>query len=182
MRWVYAAAITAVLVMGAIVVPSLLVDDSPSTPGSTSPAVRSQVPLNEWVQPERLNKAMQLLAAMQDLREDTAAATSTRELVLTIRDEPPLDIWRAEGSVCVIDEEPAPMLQITRNDGTRLKPDSDVPARAALLDDGACEAHTTIAVEDATTYYLAIKLAGRDDPKTTAVVSEGATQEVILSR
>ncbi|GAA3524415.1 hypothetical protein GCM10022234_21350 [Aeromicrobium panaciterrae] len=178
----YAAAMTAVLVMGAIVVPSLLVDDSPGTPTSTSPAVRSQVPLSEWVQPERLNKAVQLLAAMQELRDDTAAASGTHQLLVTIRDEPPLDIWRAEGSVCVIDEEPAPMLQIARNDGTQVQPDSDVPARAALLDDGACEAHTTIAVEDEITYYLAIKLAGRDDPKTTAVVSEGTTQEVTLSR
>lgn len=182
MRWVYAAGMTAVLILAAIVGPSFLRSDSEDNAAPSTATTRSQVPLSQWVQPDRLNTMMQMLAAMQDLREDTAAFADSHQLVLTIRDEPPLDIWRVDGTVCGLDDELPPMIEITRNDGSQVQPSTEVPERAALLEDGACEAKTTIAVEDETVYYLGIKLDGRDNPKTTAVVRESAVQEVTLSR
>lgn len=182
MRWVYAAGMTAVLIFVAIVGPSFLRSDGEVGKPSSSTMTRSQVPLSQWVQPDRLDTMIQMLAAMQDLREDTAAFAESHQLVLTIRDEPPLDIWRVDGTVCGLDDGLPPMIEITRNDGSPLQPSSEVPARALLLEDGACEAQTTIAVEDETVYYVAIKLAGRDNPKTTAVVRESAVQEFTLSR
>ncbi len=170
------------LILVAIVGPSFLRSDSDDNAAPGSATARSQLPLSQWVQAERLQKSMQLLAAMQDLRENTADFADSHQLVLTIRDEPPLDIWRVDGTVCGLDDELPPMIEITRNDGTQVQPSSEVPPRAALLEDGACEATTTIAIEDENVYYVGIKLAGRDNPKTTAVVRESAVQELTLSR
>lgn len=182
MRWVYAAGMTAVLILVAIVGPGFLRSDPEDSAAPSSTTARSHVPLSQWVQPDRLQKSMQLLAAMQDLRDDTEGFADSHQLVLTIRDEPPLDIWQVDGTACGLEDELPPMVEITRNDGTQVQPPSDVPPRATLLEDGACEATTTIPIENETVYFVAIKLAGRDNPKTTAVVRESAVQELTLSR
>lgn len=172
---VIASAVTLLLIMGATLAQG-------SFGGADEPTARPATP-TETAQPEETTKPQdeQLEAAIEELRDDTARYSDRHQLVLTIRDEPPLDIWRADGSGCVIDGV-APVIEILRNDGTQLQAPSDVPPRAQLFADGACEATTTVAVEDETTYYVAIKLPGRDSPRTTAVVREDSPQQVTLSR
>jgi hypothetical protein len=123
-----------------------------------------------------------MLGALEDLREDTAALADEHQLVLTIHDDPPLDIWTVDAGVCVADSEFPASIEVAGPDGAQLISGEPIPPEARLLDDGACEASTTVTVDHAATYDISIKLVGRDNPKVTRVPHEGTSQEVTLFR
>ena len=177
MKRVYVAAAIALLVVVAIVGPSFLREDKAAGP----PAARSYTPLTDWIQSEGLTKKVQMLSAMQELRDQTAALADEHTLELTIRDELPLEIWEVVDGACTTLGEPA-SIEVSSGDGTRLSEGTTVPSGAELTESGGCEAYMSVTVAIAAEYDVAVKLSGRDNPKQTRVEHRGTHQSVMLDR
>ena len=176
MKRVYVAAAIALLVAVAIIGPSFLREDNASPP-----AAQSYTPLTDWIQPDGVAKTVQMLTAMQELRDQTAALAEDHTLELTIRDELPLEIWVAADGACTTLGEPA-SIEVSSGDGTRLSEGTTVPSGAELTESGGCEAYMSVTVAIAAEYDVAVKLSGRDNPKQTRVEHRGTHQSVILDR
>ncbi len=173
-----ASAVTAVLIGGLVVS-----QGRPGDSDTAAPEPTATRPTDSGAEPDaaRQLKDEQLQAALEELREQTTAFTERHHLVVTIRDDPPLDIWTADGETCVIDARSPAMIVVARADTTQVQL-GEVPFQATMLGDGGCQATTTVAVDDEPTYYLSVKLPGRDDPKVTPFRRTVTPQTVTLLR
>jgi len=151
-------------------------DDAPA-----SPASRSTSGLGGELSTEGLRQAEQLLNALADLRADTAAYADRHKLVVTIRDEVPLEVWKLDGERCTMVDRSLPTtVEVGGSESAWPIAAQGVPVEAKLLKGGACEATMTIAVDDAPRYDVRLMLKGRDLPKPTRLVHDGKSQSVTL--
>ncbi len=170
---VAALALAALVAVGVTIAQRSLDDDTTAKPEKT--ALFSTQSADERGQLE----AEQMRIALEEMQEETEARR--HKLVLTIRDEAPLGIWKVNGQMCILAYGPSTttisVSQPTDDASTFQVRQEFVPSEARLLKSGACETTVNVLVRDAPSYDLSLS---DGTSKTTHVVHEGESQKVTI--
>ncbi len=117
-------------------------------------------------------QAEQLNEALRDMRELTEARTM--QVTVTVRDEPPLEIWEVDGETCMMVNTLSPTtIQVM---GTSEPPSFatyTVPAVAKRLPSGGCEADLTVAGHDSASFDISLILDGKRTSTQSLTRSSG---------
>lgn len=112
---------------------------------------------------------------------------------VTIRDEPPLDAYKAasDGKCVTVAPKQSPSRLLVagpdREVEDKILAGSDLPTSARLLSDGSCESKVAITVPYTPHYTVAIIIEGRGiqgptDPPDTNVTTKGSEQDITVLR
>lgn len=171
MKRAYVLAAVALVVVAGFVGQRLLSNDYEPAAMTSSGSVDDQAKF----------QAEQYAAAIEDLKERTEAASKPHHLVVTIRDEPPLEVWDTS---CHLDQGPvAPTLGVFNEDYNLMTERVALPSNAEHLPSGGCEATVDVRVADIAAYQVSLIFEGRgisDGKQPPAVKREGKSQQVTV--
>lgn len=174
MKRVLVLAAVALVVVAAFVGQRLLNDDEPAPKTSSSST-------DDRGMAQAKAQAEQLAAAMKDLEKRAEAASKPHELVVTIRDELPLEVW---DSNCRLDRSSAaPTLGVLNDDYKPITDTVALPTDAKQLPDGGCEATIAVNVREYPAYHVGVVIEGRgisDGKEPPAIKREGKSQKVTI--
>ncbi|WP_332642866.1 hypothetical protein [Aeromicrobium sp.] len=172
-----AALAMAVLVVVAVnLAQRSLDDDKTAKPEDPSRPYSSE--LND----QGMAQAEQMRIALEEQLEEMEARR--HQLVLTIRDEAPLTVWRIKGQTCVLEGKGDRTINISQptdvpsNFNTYAE---EIPSTAKLVNGGYCEATVTILVRDAPWYDVHLALGDGELSQQTKFNHSGKSRtEVTL--
>ncbi len=165
----------ALVVVGAFVAQRVLSSDDEPAPQTSSSNVVDEGMAQAKAQAEQLE------AALEDLRKDTRAAANPHELIVTIRDDPPLEVW---DSNCHLDSGPAaPTLGVLNDDYNPITDTVALPTQAKQVANGGCEATIAVSVPEFPAYHVGVVIEGRgisDGKEPPPIKLHGKSQKVTV--
>lgn len=120
--------------------------------------------------------------ALDDLQEITASRR--HELVVTVRDEAPLEIWKRDGQGCIVADQQTGTISISQptDDPSTFRTTTEgFPLAAKLTRTGGCESLVRIMVADSSSYDLHLDLGHGVFSDPVHVLHQGASQNVTLT-
>ncbi len=139
-------------------------------------------PYSSELNEEGKAQAEQMRIALEEVQGKLEA--SRHELVVTIRDEPPLRIWRIKSQKCVLagkGDRTINVSQPTDDPSTFNTYAREVPSRAKLVNGTYCEATVTLPVGKAPSYDVHLALGNGEFSQQTQVSNSGKSRtEVTL--
>lgn len=127
-------------------------------------------------------QAEQMELALEETKRLILKTANPHELVVTIRDELPLDVW---DSSCHLDASPvAPVLGVFEGRHVPIL-EAKLPADATPMSGGGCEAAMTVRVRDVAVYTVGVVFEGNGiadgtEPKAPLIKHRGTSQKVTI--
>lgn len=170
-----AVAVIGVLLVVTVAIAQRFVSDDSTTAKRDEPAATASDVIRSFspnLDAQGAAQAEQFGEALEDLRELTE--TRSMQVTVTVRDEPPLEIWEVDDDSCLMVNTLAPTTIQVR--GTSDPPSFatyPVPAVAKRLPSGGCEADLTVAGHESATFDISLVLDGKRTSTQSLTRSSG---------